>query len=195
MTRDEFLDGLRTSLAGFGKRDVDEILADYDEYFREAAAVGRSEAAVAKALGSPRQLARLLQIDARIQAWESNRSPRTLAGMVLSIAGVGLLNLFMIGPIMALTVFLFGLFACAATTFCAGIGLVLASVPSIGLHRFVRVDVFGSDVSDPAAMAAVGVGMLCTGLIWFLVNMKLSRWFGNGLARYVRFNQRLLPFQ
>ncbi|MBV8658724.1 MAG: DUF1700 domain-containing protein [Burkholderiales bacterium] len=192
MSRANFLENLRKALAGFSKRDVDDIIADYEEYFREAQAAGRDELAVAKALGAPRQLARQLRVDARVQAWETHRSPSTLAGMALSITGVGLLNLLMIGPIFGLLSVIVALFVCAFATFCAGLGLMLASVPSLGLHRFIRVDVFGTDVSNPSAMAAVGFALVLGGVLWFAVNAKVSRWIGNAFARYLRFNGRLL---
>ncbi|MEE3156194.1 MAG: DUF1700 domain-containing protein, partial [Pseudomonadota bacterium] len=57
MTRLEFIRRLEAGLKGLPREDVDDILSDYAEHFEAGMAEGRSEEAIAAALGDPARLA------------------------------------------------------------------------------------------------------------------------------------------
>ncbi|MCE2596407.1 DUF1700 domain-containing protein [Motilimonas cestriensis] len=57
MKQADFIGELRSQLSGMGEFERKEILLDYEEYFRDGKASGRSEAEIASALGSPNQIA------------------------------------------------------------------------------------------------------------------------------------------
>ncbi|MDP2764001.1 MAG: DUF1700 domain-containing protein, partial [Brevundimonas sp.] len=67
MTRAEFMGRLRRGLVGMPAAAADDITADYEIHFEDGAAAGRSEAAVAEALGDPDRLARELRAEAGAQ--------------------------------------------------------------------------------------------------------------------------------
>src|SRR5580698_4570221 len=100
MTQDEFIQKLRHELGNFPKQAVDEIIADYREYFGDALAAGRSEAEVVAALGDPVKLARELKAQANFRQWETRRSFGNLMRVFVSIAGLCLLQLFLLIPCM-----------------------------------------------------------------------------------------------
>ncbi|WP_434112193.1 DUF1700 domain-containing protein [Paraburkholderia caffeinilytica] len=100
MTQDAFIQQLRQELRSLPKQVVDEIVADYREYFGDALAAGRSEAEVVAALGDPVKLARELKAQATFRQWETRRSFGNLMRVVASIAGLGLLQLFLLIPFM-----------------------------------------------------------------------------------------------
>jgi uncharacterized membrane protein len=100
MTQDAFIQQLRHELRSLPKKVVDEIVADYREYFGDALAAGRSEAEVVAALGDPVKLARELKAQANFRQWETRRSFGNLMRVVVSIAGLGLLQLFLLIPFM-----------------------------------------------------------------------------------------------
>src|SRR5580698_1794710 len=100
MTQDEFIQKLRHELGNFPKQAVDEIIADYREYFSDALAAGRSEAEVVAALGDPVKLARELKAQATFRQWETRRSFGNLVRVVMSIAGLGLVQLLLLVPFM-----------------------------------------------------------------------------------------------
>ncbi|PQV54632.1 DUF1700 domain-containing protein [Paraburkholderia sp. BL21I4N1] len=100
MTQEEFIQKLRVELGSLPKHVVDEIVADYHEYFGDALAAGRSEADVVAALGDPIKLARELKAQATLRQWEARRSFGNLAKVIVSIAGLGLLQLFLLIPFM-----------------------------------------------------------------------------------------------
>ena len=100
MKQDAFIQRLRQGLASLPKQEVDEIIADYREYIGDAMAAGRNEEDVLAALGDPDQLARELKAQATYRQWEARRSFGNLARVVVSIAGLGLLNLILFIPFM-----------------------------------------------------------------------------------------------
>nr|WKF61885.1 hypothetical protein HUO10_006417 [Paraburkholderia busanensis] len=100
MTQEEFIQTLRYELRSLPKHTVDEIIADYHEYFGDALAAGRSEAEVVAALGDPVKLARELKAQATLRQWEARRSFGNLARVIVSIAGLGLLQLILLIPFM-----------------------------------------------------------------------------------------------
>ena len=100
MKQDAFIQRLRQGLASLPKQEVDEIIADYREYIGDAMAAGRNEEEVLAALGDPDKLARELKAQATYRQWEARRSFGNLARVVVSIAGLGLLNLILFIPFM-----------------------------------------------------------------------------------------------
>lgn len=100
MTQDAFIQQLRHELRSLPKQVVDEIVADYREYFGDALAAGRSEAEVVAALGDPVKLARELRAQATFRQWETRRSFGNLLQVIVSIAGLGLLQLLLLIPFM-----------------------------------------------------------------------------------------------
>ena len=98
MKQDEFIQRLRQSLASLSKQEIEEIVADYREYIGDAIAAGRDEEEVLAALGDPGKLAREIKAQATYRQWEARRSFGNLARVVVSIAGLGLLNLVLLVP-------------------------------------------------------------------------------------------------
>lgn len=98
MKQNEFFDRLKRELKGLPTSAIDEIVADYREYIGDAMAAGRSEDAVIAALGDPVKLARELKAQASYRQWEAQRSFGNLMRVVLSVAGLGLLQLLLLGP-------------------------------------------------------------------------------------------------
>ncbi|MBM2885085.1 DUF1700 domain-containing protein [Chromobacterium phragmitis] len=106
MTRKEFLRQLELGLSGLRPETVKEILADYEEYFNDALADGRDEAEVVAALGSPHKLARELKAQTHYRQWQEHRSFTNLSRVVVSIAGLGVLNFVLALPFMIYLLFL-----------------------------------------------------------------------------------------
>ncbi|HEY9103784.1 DUF1700 domain-containing protein [Chitinimonas sp.] len=195
MNREQFLSTLRHELRGILPQEREEIIADYEEYFRDARAAGRDEEEVARSLGSPRQLARELRAEARIKDWEAQRSPGNLLRMCLAVAGLGLINIMVLPLLLCLVLTVLVLFVAAFVLMVTGIGLLLAGMPGMGLGHLITVDVAGIEVTKPLHVAWVGFGVLGVGLVWALVNTWLSKWLARGLARYARLNYRLVRGQ
>ncbi|WCM24280.1 DUF1700 domain-containing protein [Paraburkholderia bryophila] len=133
MTQEEFIQKLRVELGSLPKHVVDEIVADYHEYFGDALAAGRSEADVVAALGDPIKLARELKAQATLRQWEARRSFGNLAKVIVSIAGLGLLQLFLLIPFMFYLLMLTVGYAVSGALAVAGFVTVIA----LGSHHLM----------------------------------------------------------
>ncbi|WP_321904858.1 DUF1700 domain-containing protein [Paraburkholderia tropica] len=125
MTQDAFIQQLRHELRSLPKHVVDDIVADYREYIGDALAAGRSEADVIAALGDPVKLARELRAQASFRQWETRRSFGNLLRVIVSIAGLGLVQLFLLVPfIFYLTLLTCG-YVLSATMLVTGLATVV----------------------------------------------------------------------
>jgi uncharacterized membrane protein len=100
MTRQAFITRLRAGLRGLPAAVVDEIAADYEAHFTEAAAAGRSEADVAAALGDPGRLARELRAEATLKRWETDRNPSSATAALVAILGLGAIDVLILVPVL-----------------------------------------------------------------------------------------------
>ena len=121
MKQEHFIQALRRGLANLPKKEVDEIIADYCEYIGDAVAAGRNEAEVIAALGDPAKLARELKAQACYREWESNRSISNLMRVVVSMAGLGVINFLLFFPFMVYLLLL-------TTGYMLSVGLMIAGV-------------------------------------------------------------------
>ncbi|POZ62464.1 HAAS signaling domain-containing protein [Chromobacterium alticapitis] len=143
MIRKAFLSQLEQGLAGLRPETVREILADYEEYFNDALADGRDEAEVVAALGSPQKLARELKAQTHYKQWQEHRSFSNLSRVVVSIAGLGVLNFVLALPFMIYLLFLTIGYIVSVSFLLAGLTVVLAW----GSHGLFGWPQFSSDGS------------------------------------------------
>ncbi|GGY07905.1 DUF1700 domain-containing protein [Paludibacterium paludis] len=100
MNQKAFLSALEAGLRGLPPREIDEILADYQEYFRDAQEAGRTEDEVVQSLGDPAKLAKELRAQVRYRQWEESKSVGSLFRVVAAVAGLGLMNFLLAIPFM-----------------------------------------------------------------------------------------------
>ena len=93
-----FLSELRMGLSGLPQQEIEETIADYESHFSEGLAAGRSEAAIANALGDPARLARELRAEAGFKRWESERSAGGLVSGVIALLGLATIDLIFLVP-------------------------------------------------------------------------------------------------
>lgn len=187
MNRKEYIGTLRRHLRGVPKDDLEDILDDYREHFEAGLEEGRSEEGIAHALGSPKALARQLKADFMVQRAEDSASVENVLRAVLAAAGLGVFNLvFVLGPFLALVGVLFALFA-AAVGFTFGgltgtVAIILASIvgygPTIGMH--------------PLAGLVFTIGLACGGVLFFMIDVYLARFFATLTVRYLKWNASII---
>jgi len=120
MTRAEFLGRLRQALSGLSAQDIDDIIADYDAHFAEAAAAGRAEAEVATALGDPIRLARELRAESRLRRWETQRTPASLVGAIVALGGLLAVDILILLPFLCFLAFI--VFVVSIVLLAVGVG-------------------------------------------------------------------------
>lgn len=188
MNRAMFLAELRMGLSGLPVQDIEETVADYDAHFSEGMAAGRSEAAIASALGDPARLAKELRAEAGFRRWESEKSAGSLFGAVVALLGLATLDLIFLVPILCVVaaVLLAMMVSAVALAFAGGAIWLTALFP--GMIIFGSTGMFGGAV----ALWLAGLGLIAAGiglaaLSWLLLDIVVR-----GLVNYARLHFRLI---
>ena len=188
MNRAMFLSELRMGLSGLPHNEIEETIADYEAHFSEGIAAGRSEAAIANALGDPARLARELRAEAGFKRWESERSAGSMFSAVIALLGLATLDLIFLIPFVCVigAILLSMLVTAIALFFAGGAVWLLALFP--GLMVFGATGMLGSGV----ALGLAGFGLIAGGvglaaLTWLLLDV-----FIRGLVQYARLHFRLI---
>jgi uncharacterized membrane protein len=188
MNRAMFLSELRMGLSGLPQNEIDETVTDYEAHFSEGIAAGRSEAAIASALGDPARLARELRAEAGFKRWETERSAGSMVSAVFALLGLATLDLIFLIPFVCVVgaILLSMIVTAIALFFSGGAVWLLALFP--GLMMFGTSGVLGSG----AALALAGFGLIAGGvglaaLTWLLLDV-----FIRGLVQYARLHFRLI---
>jgi len=188
MNRAMFLSELRMGLSGLPHNEIDETVADYETHFSDGMAAGRSEAAIANALGDPARLARELRAEAGFKRWETERSAGSMVSAVFALLGLATLDLIFLIPFVCVVgaILLSMLVTAIALLFAGGAVWLLALFP--GLVMFGTSGMLGSG----AALALAGFGLIAGGvglgaLTWLLLDL-----FVRGLVQYARLHFRLI---
>jgi len=180
MTRSEFLDRLRKGLASARPTDRDEIVADYEAHFAEAAAAGRSEEEAAAALGDPDRLARELRAESGIKRWEEKKSPSSAIGALLALIGLGAIDILILLPV---------LMSVASAIFALYLGLVVALFAG---GATMVVGPFIDHVGGPWTALLAGIGTVAGATSLGALLTLVCVWLVNGLVWYGRLHFKLL---
>ncbi len=187
MNRKEYIRTLRRYLRGVPKDELEDILDDYREHFEAGLEAGRSEDGIARALGSPKALARQLKADFMVQRAEDSASAENVLRAVLAAAGLGVLNLvFVLGPFLALVGVLFALFA-------AAVGITFGGLTGIVAIILSTIGGFGYSIgSNPVVGIIFMVGLTLGGLLFIMVDMYLAKAFAGLTVKYLKWNASII---
>lgn len=183
MSEDEFLEQLRRELKGLPADEVEDIVSDYQSYFEEARAAGRTTDDVMAAHGDPYKLAQELRAELGLFRWEQHRTPVNLWRAVLALSGLIAVDLVILAPaLLMIGLGILGLFFVMSLLGVIGIGTLL--------------DVFSSSF-DPAEGSAVylvlrSIGFLIACFGGAVVLLFALRKAVTHLARYARLHYQLL---
>jgi len=184
VTKDKWLERLKKGLSGLTKDEIEEIMADYNEYFYDAMEKGRTEDEITNSLGDPIKLAKQLKADSRIKTAQANMNVKNMAKAVFAIVTLSIFNIIvMVGPIMAIIGIIFG-FAVA------GVGILGG-----GIISFFGILLFGSSalaglgfaLTMPLAIL-LGLFLSSLGIMILILDFWLGRWTFNVLVKYFKFN-------
>ncbi|MBV9509400.1 MAG: DUF1700 domain-containing protein [Caulobacteraceae bacterium] len=169
MNRREFMSRLRAGLAGLPAAAIEDIAADYEAHFDDAAAAGRSEPETAEALGDPGRLARELRAEASLKTWREARTPAAAASAVFAVLSLGAVDIIVLLPVLtALAGVLSLLFFLVLIGLVAG-GVVIAASPfsgAIAATMLTGLGLLAGSISAGAVLMLVTVGLV-NGLVWY----------------------------
>lgn len=183
MNRAAFLRHLSDGLAGLPAREAEDILDDYNAYFDEGLADGRSEEDVAAALGDPARLARELRAETGLKRWEHDHSLRNSASVLLALGGLAAVDIVVLLPL---------LFAALITVLVLGLVMFVLGIVGIGLLISVFKLAAVASIAKLVLRTVAGIGLLSASggialLLLFAVNAAVGR-----LGSYARLHYRLL---
>lgn len=188
MNREQFLARLGKALGGLSATEKREILADYEEHFRSGLAEGRSEEEIARALGSPAVLGGSYRVESLTDSSRQGWGAADVMRAVFASLSLGLFNaIIVLGPFIGLLGVLAGLWAAAGSLALSGVAGMLGAIVGPFLPALS-----GMAVWNALFVFFAGVALAALGLLAVLGMVALSRWFTVLVARYVRFNARII---
>lgn len=112
MNKEQFFGDLRQNLSHLSNDEINEILRDQEEYFRDAVAAGRNEQDVVNSLGDPKAFASNLRAEVKIQKAETTgnlpRKVKHTFNAVIAVLALAPLNILVIfGPFLFILLMLF----------------------------------------------------------------------------------------
>ena len=188
MNREQFLARLGKALGGLSAAEKREILADYEEHFRSGLAEGRSEEEIARALGSPAVLGGSYRVESLTDSSRQGWGAADVIRAVFASLSLGLFNaIIVLGPFIGLLGVLAGLWAAAGSLALSGVAGMLGAIVGPFLPTLS-----GMTVWNALFVFFAGVALAALGLLAVLGMVVLTRWFTVLVARYVRFNARII---
>lgn len=180
MSRELYLNRLRTGLAGLPPETIEDYVADYAAHFDEGVAAGRSEADVAAGLGDPARLARELKAEVGLKRWEAERNPSAAATAIFGLLGLGAIDVLILMPVLLpiLGVLL---------------GFAITSLVGFGAGAFVFVlGPLAGAARDIAAAMLAGLGVMACSVSIDAVTALVTIALVNALVWYGRLHLKLL---
>ncbi|GIP35176.1 HAAS domain-containing protein [Paenibacillus sp. J2TS4] len=176
MTKAEFMEELEQLLAGIPVQDRREIMSDYEEHFEIGKSQGKNEAEIAMGLGSPKLIAKEMNVHYHIKQAIEQTNLRSTSRAVIASVGLGFFNLiFILGPFVAVFAVIIALFAAAGV-------LVVSPVLLFILEP----------ESDLVWTLLLGVTCCSLGVLIGVGAASLSKLFFRGVLNYLRWNLNVI---
>lgn len=186
LSKKEFLQSLKSGLKGLPDEEIDSILDDYKEHFDVAKSKKKRESTVVKSLGDPKQIAKQFKAEYVFKKAENKQSFGNISRAVFASVGLGFFNLvFTLGIFLGLVGTLIGLFA-------AAIGIFFGGIATMAAGFIIPITIFSSFVFPPIIGIFIGLGLICFGIIFFIGNCYLTKWFYKLVLLYLNFNLRII---
>lgn len=180
MNRTSFITRLREALAGLPQSEIDDIVADYEAHFADAAEAGRSEADVSAALGEPARLAKELKAEAGLKRLEAKPTPGNFLLAIGAFLGLLTLNVMFVLP------FLSVIFAVMLVWMIVAIGGV---VSGLAILFGTLLDGFSREaMADHLLALGFFFGGAGLGALWLLT----IQWLAKIFVSYARLHYRVL---
>lgn len=172
MTKQEFMNFLKYELEKNQIKNINEIIADYEEHFAHALAQNKSEEEICKNLGSPESIAKAYQTESLITELKNPETPFSFKSG-LSVLG----RLILLAPFNFFLFFIPGSFLLACITAGWVMGFVLAALSLAAFTTGFNADLIQLSAwygigAFSASMTLLGSTILC-GLVMFVITKSV----------------------
>lgn len=191
MNKTSFMQTLYSNLSGIPENEKNEIMYDYEEHFRMAKEQGRTEEDTVNSMGDPVQIARQFRAGYTVNVANSNKTSGNLLRAVFATCALGFFNLcFVIGPFFGVVGVFIGLYATAIALTFSGIAAFIAPLLQPFISGLVNIGNVGYPLNAIGSLtvSAAGVGLTCLGLLFFLLNIWLTKGFYKLTVKYLKWN-------
>lgn len=183
MTKKEFLETLRDELEKSRVRNIDDVLADYEEHFNHGISKKKSEEDIALSLGFPSTIAKAYKAEDLITEVR-NPANSFQWGLALNIIG----RLLLIAPFNFIVLFIPGLiiFTMMIVGWVVSLSLGASSMAFIAVLPILSLStakVWAWIAALSGALGLLGLGVL-VGMIMFII----SKYILLALINYLRWN-------
>jgi uncharacterized membrane protein len=172
-----FITRLRDSLSGLTFKEIEDIIADYEEHFRIGLEKGKSEAEIAVSLGSPEEIARQYTGD-KAGNTAASKNPDKSKMWVVAAVLIAVNVMVFFTPLLTLFWIWFALWAVSFAAVAVGLviavaGLINVTIPILNFLLAPFLTLFG------AGTVSLGIGMIIV-LGWLTkLAVKGIRWWVN----------------
>ena len=177
MNKEQFLKQLNTSLVKLSQEERQDILQDYEEYFRIGMEKGKTEQEIAESLGNPKQISKELTASYRLNQVAQKSSAANVMRAVWAVIGLGFFNLVIVlGPFIALV-------GIAIAGWVSAIGFILSPfgiLYNLMLGDFRLFDLY-------VALGLCGIGLFIA-MGMYVATSALTK----GFILYLKFNVSLV---
>ena len=186
MNKKEYIQKLKQYLKNLPEEERKDALYDYEEHFRIGVKKGRKESELSKSLGNPKEIAKQIKADYLLKKAESKKSVKNIIKAVLATVGLGFLNLiFILGPFLGLVGILAALYATSIAIVVAGLATLIISIIA-PLAPYVNLGL------SPMGISFLSISAIAFGMLFFTINIQLTRLFYKLTTKYLRFNINII---
>jgi uncharacterized membrane protein len=171
-----FITRLRDSLAGLTFKEIEDIIADYEEHFRIGLENGKSESEISLSLGSPEEIARQYLGEKPLKALAKQPDQTKIMFVYAVLIAVNVMVFFT--PLLTLFWVWFALWAVSFAAVAVGFviviaGLINVTIPVLNFLLAPFLALFG------AGTVSFGIGMIIV-LGWLTkFAVKAIKWWVN----------------
>lgn len=187
MNKEKFLDDLKERLKQLPKEDLDVLMQDFQDHFQIGLDEGRNEKEIIKSLGSPQTIAKHVKAYMLVEQAQDNTSIGNLIKAIIATLSIGFFNIvFISGILVGLYVLLFAFFLAAGSIIFTG----LLAIISPFISPFIETLSFGG--IHPIVIFFFGIGLTSFGILFFIADGYVARWFYNITLKYCKMNIKII---
>lgn len=179
MDKRQFLSKLEKAILTLPRNERDDILYDYEEYFSNGLADGKTEEEISSSLGSPEQLGKELSAVYYVDAVQESGTTRNFFRAFWAVISLSFFNLLIVaGPLIALASLLFAGWVVAVSFSLTLVGVLINTL--IYPEIFEAFNIF------------ISIGLTGAGLLIGICMYAVTGWMKHWFVKYFQFNVRMV---
>lgn len=186
MNEKEFLKELEKELREIEDEELDSIMADYKDHFREARNNKKSTKEIIAALGTPKSIAKQIRAECLIKKAENKVSLKNITKAVIASISLGFFNIaFVLGIYLGLLSLLVASFATAAAFMIGGLFSAVTIIIAPMFKNFMVT-------ISPIGTFLISISIFCAGSLLMIGSCYLAKWFYILTIKYLKLNINII---